>query len=62
VAIVVIALDFVIIGFLLVRSVSLGMLRDMRDSRSSTRDQSKGLILTIVGFIVWTAVCLEARA
>jgi hypothetical protein len=62
VAIVVIALDFVITGFLLVRSVSLGMFRDMRDSRSSTRDQSKGLILTITGFTVWTAVCLETRA
>jgi hypothetical protein len=61
VAIVVITLDFIITGFLLVRSVSLGMFRDMRDSRSSTRDQSRGLILTVVGFTVWTAVGPEMR-
>jgi hypothetical protein len=56
VAIVIIAFDFLIIGVLLVRSASLGMLRDMRDSRSRTQDHSRGLILTIVGFTVWTAV------
>lgn len=57
--IVIIVLDFVLIGILLVRAVSLGMFKDMRDSRSSTRDQSKGLVLTIIGFTVWTAVGLE---
>jgi hypothetical protein len=61
VGIVVIVLDFVLIGMLLVRSVSLGMFRDMKDSRSSTRGQSKGLIFTIVGFTVWTAVGSEMR-
>jgi hypothetical protein len=59
VGIVVVILDFVIIGVLLIRSASLGMVRDMKDSRSSTRDQSRGLILTIVGFTVWTAVSFE---
>ena len=62
VAIVVIVLDFVIIGVLLVRSVSLDMFRDMRDSRSTTGDQSKGLVLTIAGFTVWTAVGFEMRS
>jgi hypothetical protein len=58
VAIVVLAFDFVIVGVLLVRTISLGMFRDMKDSRSSTRDQSKGLVLTIAGFTVWTGVGL----
>ena len=59
VAIVVLVFDLVIIGLLLIRSASLGMLRDMKDSRSSTRDQSRGLILTIVGLTLWTAVGYE---
>lgn len=61
VAIIVLVFDFVIIGVLLIRSASMGMLRDMKDSRSSTRDQSRGLLLTIVGFIVWTAVGYRMR-
>ena len=55
-AIVVIAFDFLIIGVLIVRSGSMGVLKDIRDSRSSTQDQSRGLILIIAGFTVWTAV------
>jgi hypothetical protein len=56
VAIIVMALDFVIIGFVLVRSATSGMLRDMRDPVSNTRDQSRGLILTVVGLAVWSGV------
>ncbi|KAG0649849.1 hypothetical protein D0Z07_3635 [Hyphodiscus hymeniophilus] len=55
VAIVVIAFDFLIIGVLIIRSKSVGMFRDMRDPHSSTRDQSRGLMLTIIGFTVWTS-------
>lgn len=59
IAITVLVLDFVIIGILLIRLLSLGIFRDLRDSRSSSRDQSKGLILTVGGFILWTGVGLK---
>ena len=59
VAIIILVLDFVIIGIFLIRLVSLGVFLDIRDSRSSSRDHSRGLILAAVGFIVWTGVGLK---
>ena len=56
-SILVITLDFIIIGVLFIRALALGMFRDMREERSSTlQEQSKALILNIVGFTVWTGV------
>ncbi|KAH7330402.1 hypothetical protein BKA65DRAFT_480553 [Rhexocercosporidium sp. MPI-PUGE-AT-0058] len=54
-AVVVLALDAIIIGVLMVRAMSLGMFREMREKSSSTRqEQSKALILSIVGLGIWT--------
>lgn len=57
ISIVVIALDFIIIGVLVIRALSYGMFRDLRESRSSThREQSRALILIVGGLLVWTGV------
>ena len=57
VSIVVLVLDVIIIGVLLIRAISLGMFGDLRRNSSSTRqEQSKALLLSIVGFTVWTSV------
>lgn len=50
-------LDFIIIGFLIIRAVSLGMFGDLRGKQSALKkDQSKAFILTTTGFVLWTAV------
>lgn len=55
ISIIVIALDFIIIGVLIIRALSCGMFRDLRAARSSThREQSRALILIVVGLLVWT--------
>lgn len=57
VSILVLALDIVIIGFLIVQTLSQGMVREIGKTRGSTRTvQSKALVLTIAGFSAWTAV------
>ncbi|KAL5313670.1 hypothetical protein ACEPPN_018091 [Leptodophora sp. 'Broadleaf-Isolate-01'] len=54
-AVVVLALDALITGVLMIRAMSLGMFREMREKSSSTRqEQSKALIFSIIGFGVWT--------
>ncbi|PVH77102.1 hypothetical protein DL98DRAFT_657009 [Cadophora sp. DSE1049] len=54
-AVVVLAVDAIIIGVLMVRAMSLGMFREMREKSSSTRqEQSKALIFTIIGLGIWT--------
>jgi len=56
-AVVVLAVDAIIIGVLMVRAMSLGMFREMREKSSSTRqEQSKALIFTIIGLGIWTGV------
>lgn len=56
-SIVVLCLDLIIIGFLIIRAMSLGMFKDLRDKKSSSKkQQSKAFILTVAGFLVWTAV------
>lgn len=58
-AVVVLALDALITGVLMIRAMSLGMFREMREKSSSTRqEQSKALIFSIIGFGVWTGVSL----
>ncbi|KAK0128816.1 hypothetical protein ONS95_000766 [Cadophora gregata] len=55
-AVVVLAVDAIIIGVLMVRAMSLGMSKEMREKSSSTRqEQSKALIFTIIGLAIWTA-------
>ena len=61
VEIVVITFDFLITGVIVIRAGSMGMLKDIRDLCSNIRGQSKGVILTIVGFIVWTTVSHEDK-
>lgn len=57
VAIVVIAFDFIIIGVLIIRVLSYGLLRDFGKVRLSTfQGQSRALVLCIIGFLVWTGV------
>ncbi|KAF8867001.1 hypothetical protein BDZ45DRAFT_667000 [Acephala macrosclerotiorum] len=53
IAIVVLALDAIIVGVLLVRAASLGMFRDMGGKDG---EQSKALVLSIFGFAFWTAI------
>jgi hypothetical protein len=63
IAIVVIALEAVVIGVLLVRATSLGMFGDLSGKSSSTRkEQSKALIFSIVGLGFWTGVGLELHS
>lgn len=58
-SIVVLALDVVIIGVLLIRASSNGMFGEMRDKNPGTRrEQSRALIFTIAGLVVWTGVRL----
>lgn len=53
----VLALDTLIIGVLIIRAFSSGMFHAMRNESQTTRgEQSKAFILTIVGFVMWTAV------
>ncbi|KUJ20424.1 uncharacterized protein LY89DRAFT_443229 [Mollisia scopiformis] len=54
IAIIVLALDAIIVGVLLVRAASLGMFQDM--SGKSGSEQSKALVLSIFGFGFWTAM------
>lgn len=54
VAIVVLVMDFIIVGALLVQASSLGMFGDRREDRKA---QSRALLLVIAGFTVWTMVC-----
>ncbi len=56
IAIVVLVLDAIIIGVLLVRALSLGMFNDMVNKESGTREQSKALVISVLGFGVWTGV------
>ncbi|KAA8576807.1 hypothetical protein EYC84_006860 [Monilinia fructicola] len=51
VAIVVLVMDFIIVGALLVQASSLGMFGDRREDRKA---QSRALLLVIAGFTVWT--------
>ncbi|KAL2067473.1 hypothetical protein VTL71DRAFT_1898 [Oculimacula yallundae] len=54
-AIVVLALDAIIIGVLLVRAASLGMFKEMRGKSSSTRqEQSKALVFSVIALGFWT--------
>ena len=55
VSIVVVALDFIIVGVLIVRALSCGMLRDIREANAE-KERSRALILSIVGFLIWTGV------
>lgn len=58
VAILVLVLDVIIIGVLIIRALSLGMFRDLRENDSSPRqEQNRALIICIAGFTVWTGVC-----
>jgi len=58
ISIVVLALDFIIIGVLIIRALSFGMFRALREARSTThQEQSRALILSLAGFLVWTGVC-----
>jgi hypothetical protein len=41
---------------LLVRALSLGMFNDMVNKESGTREQSKALVISVLGFGVWTGV------
>ena len=57
VGIVVLGLDAFIIALLFIRALSLGMFADIRGgSASPKQEQSKALILSIVGLTVWTGV------
>ena len=53
VGIVVLALDIIIIGVLIIRALSSGIFRVWSNT---PQRQSKALILTIVGFTLWTGV------
>ncbi|TVY84663.1 hypothetical protein LSUE1_G001267 [Lachnellula suecica] len=54
-SIVVLALDFIIIGVLIIRAASLGMFGEMGGKGSSTRqEQSRALVLSIAGLTLWT--------
>jgi len=56
-AIVVLVLDLIIVGFLVIRVFSLGMVDELREARQTTRQvQSKALVLSVVGFSIWSAV------
>jgi hypothetical protein len=58
VPILVLVLDVIIIGVLIIRALSLGLFRDLREKDSSPRqEQSRALIICIAGFTVWTGVC-----
>lgn len=53
----VLAVDLILIGFLIIRAASLGMFSDLRGKESSLKkEQSKAFILTTTGFVLWTAV------
>jgi hypothetical protein len=57
VAIVAIALDFIIIGVLIVRTLLFGMVRDFREIRSRVhQEQSKALVLSVTGLFIWSGV------
>lgn len=61
-AVVVLALDAIIIGVLMVRAMSLGMFKEMREMSSSTRqEQSKALIFSIIGLGLWTGVSATVK-
>ncbi|KAI9650103.1 hypothetical protein NHQ30_000116 [Ciborinia camelliae] len=51
VAIVVLVMDFIIVGALLVQASSLGMFGDRREDRKA---QSRALLFVVAGFMVWT--------
>ncbi|RAL63514.1 hypothetical protein DID88_003934 [Monilinia fructigena] len=51
VAIVVLVMDFIIVGALLVQASSLGMFGDRREDRKA---QSRALLFVMAGFTVWT--------
>lgn len=53
IAIVVLVLDIIIVGFLLIQASLLGMFAGRRDKH---RVQSKALLFLIAGFVIWTAV------
>jgi hypothetical protein len=55
IGIVVLALDIIITGVLIIRALSSGMLRDSKSTESHSQ-QSKALLLTMVGFTLWTGV------
>ena len=60
VAIVVLALDFVIIGVTIIRIFSMGIYGDMRVAGKSTiREQSKALIFGVLAYALWTGVGLR---
>jgi len=62
IAIVVLALDVIIIGVLMIRALSLGMFQDFKENDSSAKqEQSKALVFTIAGFTVWTGVGIPIR-
>ena len=63
IAILVLVLDVVIIGVLMIRALSLGMFRDLRENDSSPKqEQSRALIISIAVFTVWTGVSYKFSA
>jgi hypothetical protein len=57
IAIMVLALDFVIIGVSIIRIFSMGIFSDMRVAGKSTiREQSKALIFGVLAYALWTGV------
>ncbi len=53
----VMALDMIIIGVLVIRAFTLGLLESIREVRSSTKqEQSKALVYCILGFFIWQLV------
>jgi hypothetical protein len=63
IAILVLVLDVVIIGVLMIRALSLGMFRDLREKDSSPKqERSRALIISIAVFTVWTGVSYKFSA
>lgn len=56
-SITVLAIDAVLVVTFLARFFSVGLLRDIREPRTSTA-RSKAILLTIAGLAVWTAVSI----
>lgn len=55
--IIIISLDAIIVGVLFILAVSSGMLKGMKGKRSDPRrQQSKALVLSIIGLGLWTMV------
>lgn len=55
ISIVAIALDFIIISVLVIRALSSGMFKDMREANTQI-ERSRALLMSIGGFALWTGV------